>query len=139
MTSLITQPQLLASAAADASSIGSALDQARSAAAASTTNVVAAAEDEISSVTAQLFGAYGQEYQALLQQATTFHEGFVAALSAAGSAYTQAEAEIASSLGLTGAATTNPVFAAVTQAKDPTVDAILIMTGSDTGRRPRPT
>lgn len=132
MTSLITQPQLLASAAADASSIGSALDQARSAAAASTTNVVAAAEDEISSVTAQLFGAYGQEYQALLQQATTFHEDFVAALSAAGSAYTQAEAEIASSLGLTGAATTNPVFAAVTQAKDPTVDAILIMTGSGT-------
>ncbi|BBZ50074.1 PE-PPE domain-containing protein [Mycobacterium heidelbergense] len=131
MTSLITQPQILATAAADASAIGSALNEARAAAAGPTTGVVAAAEDEVSAVAAQFFGAYGQEYQALLQQATAFHDQFVATLAAAGNAYTQAEAEIAGTLGL-GGATANPVFAAVTQAADPAVVANLIMTGSGT-------
>jgi hypothetical protein len=130
MTSLLTQPHLLTTAAADASAIGSAISEARATAAGPTTGVVAAAEDEVSAITARLFGAYGQEYQALLQQAAVFHDQFVATLAAAGNAYAQAEAEAASALGLTGGAAANPVFGAVTQAADPAVNAILIMTPS---------
>jgi len=102
MTSLITQPQLLATAAEDASAIGSAITQAEAAAAGPTTGLVAAAEDEVSAITAQVFGGYGQEYQALLHQAAAFHDQFVARLAAAGNTYRQTEAEIASTLGMTG-------------------------------------
>ncbi len=130
MTSLITQPQILATAAGDASAIGSALNEAKAAAAGPTTSVVAAAQDEVSAVAAQFFGAYGQEYQVLLRQAGAFHDQFVAALGAAGNAYAQAEAEIASTLGLTGGA--SPAVTTVTQAADPAVKAILIMSGSGT-------
>lgn len=130
-TSLVAQPQILATAAQDASSIGSVIDQARAAAAGSTTNLAAAAEDEVSAVAAQFFGTFGQEYQVLLQQANAFHNQFTATLAAAGNAYAQAEAEIAGTLGLT--ATANPVFQAVTHAAaDPPVVANLIMTGSGT-------
>jgi hypothetical protein len=131
MTSLITQPQILTTAAADASAIGSAIDEAKAAAAGPTTSVVAAAEDEVSAITAQFFGSFGQEYQALLQQATAFHGQFVAALAGAGNAYAQAEAEIAGTLGLTGASS-GPVFGAVPPDPTVAVDAILIMTGSGT-------
>lgn len=99
MTSLITQPQLLSTAAADAEQINSAISQARTAAAGPTTSVVAAAQDEVSAVTAQLFGAYGQEYQGLLQQASVFHDSFVAALSGAGNAYAGAEYSASNMLG----------------------------------------
>ena len=127
MTSLNTQPQLLATAAADASAIGSAITQAKAAAAGPTTSLMAAAEDEVSAITASLFGAYGQEYQALLHQAAAFHDQFVASLAAAGNTYAQAEAESASTLGLTGGAAASPALAAVTQVADPAVNAILIM------------
>ena len=130
MAYLTTQAQLLATAAADASEISSAISAARATAAGPTTGVVAAAEDEVSAITARMFGAYGQEYQALLQRAAAFHDQFVATLAAAGNAYAQAEA--AGTLGLTGGGAASPVFAAGTQAADPPVDAILIMTGSGT-------
>jgi PE-PPE domain/PE family len=132
MTSLITQPQIMATAAADASAIGSAINEAKAAAAGPTTGLVAAAEDEVSAVAAQFFGAYGQEYQALLQQAAAFHSQFVATLAAGGNAYAQTEAEIAGALGLTGGAATSPAVTPVTQAPDPIVKAILIMSGSGT-------
>jgi PE-PPE domain/PE family len=131
MTSLVTQPQLLATAAADAEQINSAISAARAAAAGPTTGLAAAAEDEVSAMTATMFGAYGQEYQALLQQAAAFHEQFVATLAAAGNAYAGAEAA-AQSL-LTGNTAASPVYAAAaTAAADPQVTAILIMTGSGT-------
>ncbi|OBI11699.1 hypothetical protein A5712_09280 [Mycobacterium sp. E2327] len=129
MTSLIAHPQIMATAAADASAIGSAINEAMAAAAASTTSLAAAAQDEVSAIAARFFGAYGLEYQALLRRATAFHDQFVAALSAAGNAYAQAEAQVAAALGLTGGAAA-PAFTAVSQAADPTVDAILIMSGS---------
>ena len=109
MTTLITQPELLATAAEDASAIGSALSDAKATAAGPTTSVVAAAEDEISAITAQLFGAYGREYQGLLQQAAAFHDEFVATLAAAGNAYAQAEGEAAGMLGLGGGASSVPL------------------------------
>jgi hypothetical protein len=132
MTSLITQPQLITSAAADASQISSAIRAARAAAAAPTTSLAAAAEDEVSAAAAALFGGFGQEYQAVLQQAAAFHEQFVATLAAAGNAYAGAEAEAASALGLTGSTAASPVYGAAAKATDPAVDAILIMTGSGT-------
>jgi hypothetical protein len=135
MTSLITQPQILTTAAADASAIGSAINEAKAAAAGPTTSLAAAAEDEVSAITAQFFGSFGQEYQALLQQASAFHGQFVAALGAAGNTYAQAEAEIAGTLGLTGTAA--PAFTAVQQAADPTVKAILVMTGTGTANPPQ--
>jgi hypothetical protein len=132
MTSLITQPQLLAAAATDASAIGSAINEAKAAAAGPTTSLAAAAEDEVSAVTAAFFGGFGQEYQAMLQQAAAFHNQFAATLAAAGNAYAQAEAEIAGTLGLTGGASASPVVTAVTPAADPPVNAILIMSGVGT-------
>src|SRR6516165_4170850 len=126
MTYLTAQPQLLATAATDASAIGSAITQAKAAAAGPTTGLVAAAEDEVSAITASLFGAYGQDYQALLHQAAAFHDQFVASLAAAGDTYAQAEAEIASTLGMTGGAAASPAVAAATQARAPAVNAILI-------------
>ena len=116
MTSLITQPQILTTAAADASAIGSAINEAKSAAAGPTTSLAAAAEDEVSAVTAAFFGGFGQEYQAMLQQAAAFHNQFAATLAVAGNAYAQAEAEAASALGLTGGAAASP---AVTERKTP--------------------
>jgi hypothetical protein len=136
MTSLITQPQILTTAAADASAIGSAIEEAKAAAAGPTTSLAAAAEDEVSAITAQFFSSFGQEYQALLQQASAFHGQFVAALGAAGNAYAQAEAQIAGTLGLTGAASGVP-FTALTQAADPAVSAILVMTGTGTANPPQ--
>ena len=109
MTSLVTQPQLMATAAADAAQINSAISAARAAAAGPTTGLVAAAEDEVSAMTATLFGAYGQEYQAILQQASVFHEQFVAALSAAGNAYTEAEAANATAISGAMGAVTSPI------------------------------
>jgi hypothetical protein len=102
MTSLIADPQLLAAAAGNVADINSAISAARATAAGPTTGLVAAAEDEVSAMSAALFGAYGQEYQALLQQAAAFHEQFVAALAAAGNAYAGAEAAASNSLGTLG-------------------------------------
>ncbi|MGO9928152.1 MAG: PE family protein [Mycobacterium sp.] len=141
MTSLLTEPQLIATAASDAAGIGSTIRAAKAAAAVPTTSLVAAAEDEVSTVAATMFGAYGQQYQGLLQQAAAFHEEFVAALSAAGNAYAQAEASASNLLGtveadaqalLGGGAAASPAVTAVTQAADPAVTAILIMSGSGT-------
>src|ERR1700741_2510969 len=98
MTYLTAQPQLLATAAADVAEISSAISTAKAAAAGPTTGLVAAAQDEVSAITASLFGAYGQEYQALLQRAAAFHDQFVAALSASGNAYAGAEAAASNAL-----------------------------------------
>jgi hypothetical protein len=128
---MLAQPQLIATAAADTSALSSAIDQARAAAAGSTTNIAAAAEDEISAITAQFFGSFGQEYQAILQRAANFNEQFAAALAAAESAYVQAEVQAQAALGLTSGAP--PVFGVPVTPLAPTdVTASLIMTGSGT-------
>ena len=127
MTTLITEPQLLATAAADASAIGSAMSEAKAAAAGPTTGLVAAAQDEVSTITAQLFGAYGREYQALLQQAAAFHNEFVATLGAAGNAYSLTEGEAAGTLGLTGGASSSTAVTAASNATDPAVSQIIFL------------
>ena len=128
MTSLTAQPQLLTSAAADTAQISSAISAAKSAAAGRTTGLVAAAEDEVSALTTTLFNTYAQEYHGLLSQATAFHDEFAQLLATAGNTYAGAESEVAA---LLGPAAANPGVA-ITQAADPPVNAILIMTGSGT-------
>ncbi|WP_156745941.1 PE family protein, partial [Mycobacterium sp. 1423905.2] len=87
---LIAAPEPLAAAAADFARIGSALRSANVAAAAATTQVVSAAQDEVSAAIATLFGAFGQEYQALTAQTALFHDEFVRALSVGAGAYSAA-------------------------------------------------
>jgi len=132
MTSMLVQPQLMVTAASDAAGIGSAIEQARSAAAAPTTGLVAAAEDEVSAATAALFGSFGQQYQAMLAQATAFHDQFVAALSGASTTYAQAEASVAGMLGLGSAASTTSSYGTPYTPTPTNVIAQLIMTGSGT-------
>ncbi|OBK53257.1 PE-PPE domain-containing protein [Mycobacterium sp. 1081908.1] len=106
MSDLITVPETLASAAADVQSIGSTIDAAGTNAAARTTGLLAAAADEVSAAIANLFGAYGREYQALLGQAASFHSQFTQALGAAAAAYAQAEATNAAVLSGTSTGST---------------------------------
>ncbi len=98
MTSLLTQPQLVKTAAANVAEIRSAIGAAKMAAAGPTTGVAAAAADEVSAATAKLFGSYAQDYQAVLNQAAAFHEDFAGALASAGNAYAAAEAANASAI-----------------------------------------
>ena len=98
MEYLVTAPEMLATTAANIGEIGSALSDANASAAGPTTGLVAAAEDEVSVAIAKLFGEYGQQYQAVLTQATAFHNEFTQTLAAAGNAYGQAEAANAATM-----------------------------------------
>jgi hypothetical protein len=108
MTSLLTQPQLITTAAGDVEEIRSAIGAAKAAAAGPTTGLVAAAQDEVSAVTAQLFGSYAKDYQAVLAQAVAFHEEFAAALASAGNAYKAAEAANTSAISAAAPAVVQP-------------------------------
>jgi PE family/PE-PPE domain len=92
MSYVLTTPEMLAAAATDVGNIGSTISTASSNAAGPTAGLLPAAEDEVSAAIAKLFGAYGQEYQAVVSQATAFHNEFTQALAAAGNAYLEAEA-----------------------------------------------
>jgi hypothetical protein len=72
MPYVLTQPQVMATAAADVAAIGSTINEATAAAAGSTTGVVAAAADEISASIATLFNAYAQGWQAVIGRAAVF-------------------------------------------------------------------
>jgi hypothetical protein len=143
MTSMIAEPQLIATAAADAEQISSAINAARAAAAGPTTGMVAAAQDEVSALAATFFSSYAQEYQAMVGQAAAFNGQFAQLLAAAGSAYTQAEAQAAGTLGAVTAPvqaqleslfgpTVSPVYTQAAPGGDPAVTGILVMTGSGT-------
>ncbi|WP_139801831.1 PE family protein, partial [Mycobacterium angelicum] len=92
MSFVIAAPGTMGSAAAGLTDIGSALSAANAAAAARTTGLLAAAEDEVSAAVAAFFGTYGRGYQALSQQAMTFHDQFVRAIAGGGDMYAVAEA-----------------------------------------------
>ncbi|WP_055372652.1 PE domain-containing protein, partial [Mycobacterium tuberculosis] len=77
--------------------IGSAINTANTAAAA-TTQVLAAAQDEVSTAIAALFGSHGQHYQAISAQVAAYQQRFVLALSQASSTYAVAEAASATPL-----------------------------------------
>jgi len=91
-------PDVLTSASGDLTGIGSAIRVANAAASGSTTQVVAAAQDEVSAAISGLFGSYAQDYQAVIGQATLFHEQFAQALSTGGGLYAATESANASPL-----------------------------------------
>ncbi len=98
MSYLVTAPDLLTTAAADAAGIGSAMRAANLAASATTTTLMAAAADEVSAAIASLFSGYAEEYLVLSVRAASFHEQFVRVLSDASGAYAAAEAANANPL-----------------------------------------
>jgi len=107
LTYVLTQPQVMATAATDVAAIGTTINQATAAAEGKTTGMVAAAADEVSSAITTLFNAYARESQAIMGRAAAFHTEFARALAAGGNAYAGAEA---ASLGPLGASTTSPVL-----------------------------
>jgi PE-PPE domain/PE family len=109
MTYVITEPQILAAVAADVEGIGSAISAANAAAAGPTSALLAPAADEVSAAVTKLFGAYSQEYQAVVKHAAAFHDEFTRALVAAGNAYANTEGASAATLGATPA-TPSPQF-----------------------------
>lgn len=92
MYHVLATPEALAGAAADVTAIETTIRGASVAAAGPTSGVLAAASDEVSAAIANVFGAYGQEFHALINQAAAFHAEFTKALAAAGGAYAEAEA-----------------------------------------------
>ncbi|WP_186240932.1 PE family protein, partial [Mycobacterium simulans] len=123
MSYLIATHELLASAAANLTGIGSAVSAANVAALAPTVEILAAGADEVSAAIAALFGTHGQEYQAISVQAALFHERFVQSLTAASGAYARAEAVNASPL--------QPVFDAINAPTQALFGRPLIGNGAD--------
>ena len=91
MSSVITTPQILATAAADLADIGETVADAHAAAVAATTGLLPAAQDEVSEVIAALFGGYAKEYHALSAQAAGFQQQFVQNLASSAESYVAAE------------------------------------------------
>ncbi|WP_293331948.1 PE family protein [Mycobacterium sp.] len=92
MTSFVNfSPDLMETASQDLASIRSSLGQATAAAAAPTTGLVPAAADEVSAAISQLFGSYGQDFQALTAQASAFHAQFVNLLNGSAASYLATE------------------------------------------------
>ncbi|WP_156452675.1 PE family protein, partial [Mycobacterium gordonae] len=98
MSYLVATPDLVTAAADNLSGIRTALGAAASAAAGPTTGLAVAAGDEISAAISQLFGSYGEQFQALNRQATAFHAEFVSLLNGGAAAYAAAEAANSSPL-----------------------------------------
>lgn len=92
MSYVTALPEVLASAARDLQSVGSAVAAENMASAAPTTGVVPAAADEVSALTAAHFAAHGVLYQELSAQATAIHELFVTTLGASAVSYSTTEA-----------------------------------------------
>lgn len=98
MSNLVATPALVAAAAENLAGIRTALGDAAAAAATPTTSLVTAAADEISVAVSQLFGSYGQQFQAVSAQASAFHAEFVSLLNSGAAAYVAAEAANATPL-----------------------------------------
>jgi hypothetical protein len=92
MSFVTALPPMMASAAGDLQSIGSAVAAGNMAAAAPTTGVVPAAADEVSALTATQFAAHAQMYQAVSAQATAIHELFLNTLGSSAGSYAATEA-----------------------------------------------
>lgn len=114
MSYVVAAPDFLLTAAGDLAAMGSRVNAAGAAAAHSTTSVLAAAEDEVSTALAALFGAYGREYQAVTAQAAQFHERFMLGLAATANAYVTTEIANAQQV-LAGSGTPVPNAAAGTR------------------------
>ncbi|BDE16328.1 hypothetical protein Mkiyose1665_25520 [Mycobacterium kiyosense] len=85
-------PETVAAAASNLANLGSTISAANAAAAAPTTSVLAAAQDEVSTAIAALFGSHAHQFQALSAKAAAFHDQFVQALTGGAASYVKAEA-----------------------------------------------
>jgi hypothetical protein len=110
MSFVVTAPEIVTDAAGNLAGIGSALSEATMAAAGPTTSVAAAAADEVSTALSQLFGAYGQQFQALSAQAAAFQNEFVGLLNGGAAAYLNAEIANAQRSLTVPAAATDPIL-----------------------------
>jgi len=98
MSFVVATPDMVATAAQNLASIHSTLSEASATIAAPTTGVVAAAQDEVSASVAQMFGAFGQEYQEISAQTQALHQQFVNLLNSGAAAYAATEAAIQQTL-----------------------------------------
>jgi PE-PPE domain/PE family len=131
MAYVLTQPQEMATAAADVAAIGTTVAEADAAAAGRTTGLVAAAADEVSVSIATRFNAYADEWKTILGRAAAIHREFAQALTAAGNTYANAEVDSATTMATGNAG----VQTAVTKAlADPYVT--LVIDGSGTPSPP---
>ncbi len=92
MAYVITEPEIVTVAAGNLAGLGATLQDATAAAAGPTTTIATAANDDVSIAISRLFGAFGQEFQAVSTQATAFHNEFVSLLSGGAAAYLSTEA-----------------------------------------------
>jgi hypothetical protein len=92
MSFVTAHPELLTAAAGNLQGIGSALAAQNAAAAGPTIGVVPAAADEVSALTAALFAAHAQMYQAVSAQAAAIHELFTTTLNTSADSYAATEA-----------------------------------------------
>jgi hypothetical protein len=92
MSFVVAAPDMVATAAQNLASIHSTLSEASATIAGPTTGVVAAAQDEVSASVAQMFGAFGQEYQEISAQTQALHLQFVNLLNSGATAYAATEA-----------------------------------------------
>lgn len=88
----------LVAAATRLESIGSTITDAHAAAAALTTDLMPAAQDEISTAIARVFGAVAQDYYGLAAQAATFQNRFQQALHTGAGSYVAAESANAAAM-----------------------------------------
>jgi hypothetical protein len=113
MSYLVTTPDWVAAAVGDLTTIGSALQEATTTASLPTTGIAAAAADEVSAALAELFGGFGQEFQTVSAQVSSYQADFVRLLNGSAAAYVNAEIASAGDLlanvvGVPSAATTVP-------------------------------
>ncbi|MCV7100992.1 PE family protein [Mycobacterium palustre] len=91
MSFVMIAPEFVTDSADNLADIGSGLREAAAAAATRTTWVAAPAADEVSVAISELFGTYGQQFQALSAEAAAFHGQFVSLLNGGAAAYVGAE------------------------------------------------
>lgn len=92
MSYVFVEPPMLTAAAAELAGIGSALNEATAAAAAPTTAIAAAAADEVSTALANMFGAFGQEFQGISARLASLYTGLTERLTATANLYINSEA-----------------------------------------------
>jgi hypothetical protein len=98
MSFVITDPDMIGTAADELQGIGASLEATNAAAAAPTMGVLPPATDSVSARTAALLDAAAQQYQTLSAQAELFHSQFVQTLITAKNSY--AETEAANAVGM---------------------------------------
>lgn len=115
MSFVIAEPDFVTAAAGQLAGIRSSIGAAAEAAAAPTTGIAQAAADEISAAISRLFGAYGQDFQAVNSQAAAFHAEFVRLLNGSAAGYLSADianaeqALLGGAVGFPTAAPTDPL------------------------------